>query len=167
MLHIAETTMMAEIESMPHLLTLPPRQISMHRAVSAGSHIILLDRDPRIRQMLGTYLKRCGYDIKPAANAVEAFALMREQRPDALILDLLLPGISGIDVIRTVRKQPHTRDLAILVLTSITTIKAINAGRELGADDYLAKPTAVGVVAEHLAALLQRHHDTSTDSHCA
>ncbi|OGO22228.1 MAG: DNA-binding response regulator [Chloroflexi bacterium RBG_16_50_9] len=116
--------------------------------------ILVVDDDPEILNVVRRGLAYEGYTIDTAADGTEALARAREREPDLIILDILMPGIDGIEVAKRLRKGG---DVPILMLTAKGTVADKVAGLESGADDYLVKPFAFDELLARVRALLRRH----------
>lgn len=103
----------------------------------SGARILVIDDELRVRRLLQTALTERGYDVSTAASGEEALAVMAQRRPDLLLLDLVMPGMSGLDVCRAVREHSRT---PIVVLSAHGEERAKVEALDLGADDYLTKP---------------------------
>ena len=118
-----------------------------------STDILLVEDDPRIRQVLELALRDHGYDVRSAATGEQALEQVAARRPDVLLLDLMLPGIDGLEVCRRVRAQG---DLPIIAVTARTDSADVVAGLEAGADDYVTKPVVASVLAARIRAVLRR-----------
>ncbi|MBV1856345.1 response regulator transcription factor [Catellatospora tritici] len=116
--------------------------------------ILVVDDDPAVRRSLEHALRRDGYDVSSAADGLSALAEHSTFRPDAVVLDILMPEPNGLEVCRTLRSGGH--DTAILMLTARDLVTDRVAGLDAGADDYLAKPFALEELRARLRALLRR-----------
>ena len=105
------------------------------------TRILVVDDEPDVRQVLSAILRSAGYEVWEAANGQQGLQLARERRPDLVLLDVLLPDLSGIDVCRQIKTDVALLDVFV-VLISGTAISAADKvdGAEIGADDYLVKP---------------------------
>jgi len=99
------------------------------------------------------YLKRDGYRVFTAYDGVEALRLARESHPDLIVLDLMLPGINGLEICRTLRGES---DVPIIMLTARTTDQDKLTGLDLGADDYVTKPFSPRELAARVRAVMRR-----------
>lgn len=107
------------------------------------AHILVVDDDPDIVQILKLTLKSRGYDVSTAGDGEEGLRMIRAARPDLLLLDLMMPRMSGLEVVRRLRENPETRDIPIIVLSAIgeKTGKPEEFWRlGLGTDDFISKP---------------------------
>lgn len=118
-----------------------------------AAHILLVDDDRRIRDLLSRFLQRNGHRVTVAATAEEAQAHLKSFAFDLLVLDVMMPGESGIALAETVRK---TSDVPILMLTALSDVDDRVRGLEVGADDYLGKPYEPRELLLRIASLLRR-----------
>jgi len=117
-------------------------------------HILVVDDDPEIVSFLKRGLIYEGYSVDTANDGVEALARALEREPDLIILDIMMPGIDGIEVSQRLRQAG---DVPILMLTAKGTVADRVAGLDSGADDYLVKPFAFDELLARIRALLRRH----------
>jgi len=120
------------------------------------SHILIVEDDRDIAELLQRYLTRAGHVTNTLGHGGEALAFVRARVPDLVILDLMLPGVDGLEICRTLRREPATRALPIIMLTARTEESDRIVGLELGADDYVTKPFSPSEVVARVAALLRR-----------
>jgi DNA-binding response OmpR family regulator len=118
--------------------------------------ILVIEDEKEIRDLVRYNLEREGFRVAVAGDGEEGLQRLFAARPDALVLDLMLPGRSGLEVLREVRGEPSTRDLPIIVLTARSAEMDKLLGFEHGADDYLTKPFAPRELIARLRALLRR-----------
>lgn len=118
--------------------------------------ILVVDDEPDITGLVAYHLARSGYRVSTATSGQEALNAAREERPDLVVLDLMLPGVSGYDVLRELRKRKETRDVGIILLTARREEADRIRGLELGADDYLTKPFSPQELILRVAAVLRR-----------
>ena len=119
----------------------------------AGKRVLVVDDDAKTVELVKLYLNRDGYKVLTAYNGVEALRLARESHPDLIVLDLMLPGIDGFEVCRTLRDES---DVPIIMLTARTTDQDKLTGLGLGADDYVTKPFSPKELAARIKAVLRR-----------
>jgi DNA-binding response OmpR family regulator len=117
------------------------------------SRILIVDDEPNLRHTVGYNLRRAGHEVLEAADGEAALSAARDQRPDVVILDLMLPGIDGLEVCRRLRARDR---VPILMLTARDTEVDRVVGLELGADDYLAKPFSMRELLARVKAILRR-----------
>jgi two-component system, OmpR family, response regulator MtrA len=115
--------------------------------------LLLVEDDPRIRSALGLGLVDEGYDVVEAGSGETALKLIKQDAFDVVLLDLMLPGMDGFAVCRTVRSQG---DLPIIVITARSGSEDVIRGLEAGADDYVTKPVVASELAARVRALLRR-----------
>src|SRR4051812_41170963 len=101
-------------------------------------YVLVVDDDATVAGVVTDYLHRAGYQTVRAADGPAALAAIRADAPDLVVLDLMLPGVDGLEVCRRVRAT--TPELPVLMLTALNETEDRIAGLEVGADDYLAKP---------------------------
>ena len=102
--------------------------------------ILVVDDEPDITALVAYHLAKAGFRVSTAANGPDALKAAREEKPDIVILDLMLPGISGYDILAELRKRDETRDVGVILLTARREETDRIRGLTLGADDYLTKP---------------------------
>ncbi|MEJ5199965.1 MAG: response regulator transcription factor [Anaerolineae bacterium] len=115
--------------------------------------ILLVDDDPNLRDTLALNLRGAGYQVVTAADGASALALAQAEKPDLVILDLMLPELDGLSVCRSLRQAS---DVPVLVLTARTGELDKIVGLESGADDYMTKPFSLGELQARIRALLRR-----------
>ena len=118
--------------------------------------ILVIEDDPDIVELLRYNLERESYRVTSVRNGDEGLATLLEERPDLLILDLMLPGISGFEVCRRLRNDPELRALPVIMLTARGEEVDVIAGIELGADDYITKPFSPRELTARVGAVLRR-----------
>ncbi|MFI9008118.1 response regulator [Actinosynnema sp. NPDC053489] len=115
--------------------------------------VLLVEDDEHIRQALGLALGDEGFAVTDAVSGEEALELLAVTEPDVVLLDLVLPGVDGLEVCRTLRARG---DLPIIIVTARADAADVIAGLEAGADDYVTKPLVASVLAARIRALLRR-----------
>ena len=118
-----------------------------------GKKVLIVDDDVKTVDLVKLYLKRDGYRVLTAYDGDEALRLAREDHPDLIVLDLMLPGIDGLQVCRILRDES---DVPIIMLTARTTDQDRLTGLDLGADDYVTKPFSPRELAARVRAVLRR-----------
>ncbi len=122
--------------------------------MTRSDHVLVVDDDDGIREMLQTTLNFAGFRVSVAANAEAALAVLAEEHPDALVLDVMMPGIDGFDFVQLLRHRGDT--MPVLFLSARDAVEDRVRGLRLGADDYLTKPFSVVEVTVRLESLLRR-----------
>lgn len=123
--------------------------------MTEDAHILLVDDDARLRALLSRYLSERGFRVTTAASAAEARARLRFVSPDLMVLDVMMPGESGLDLTASLRAEHHT-ELPVLLLTARGAPEDRIAGFEAGADDYLGKPFEPLELVLRIRAMLRR-----------
>ncbi len=118
--------------------------------------ILVVDDEPDITALVAYHLARAGYRVSTASNGQDALKAAREERPEVVVLDLMLPGVSGFEVLRELRKRKETSDIGIILLTARREEADRIKGLSLGADDYLTKPFSPQELTLRVAAVLRR-----------
>ena len=118
--------------------------------------VMVIEDEKEIRELIRYNLERSGFRVQLVSDGEEALRQVFASRPDAVVLDLMLPGRSGLEILREVREEPSTRDLPVLVLTARSAEMDKLLGFEHGADDYLTKPFSPRELVARLRALLRR-----------
>ena len=118
--------------------------------------ILTVEDDDAVRQMLVMALRRGGYAVSEAENAAAARIAIYEQRPDLVLLDWMLPDMSGIELARALKRDPSTRDLPIIMLTARGEEADRVRGLEVGADGYVVKPFSPHELLARIKAVLRR-----------
>jgi len=126
----------------------------MSRVHARGS-ILVVDDEPTIGEVVSAYLRRAGYETRVAADGDAALAAVAERAPDLIVLDLMLPGTDGLEVMRRVRERPE-RASAIILLTAKGGESDRVTGLRLGADDYVVKPFSPAELVARVDAVLRR-----------
>ena len=119
-----------------------------------GQDILIVDDEPQVRNIVATYLEREGYSVRTAADGRQAVEALQARRPDAVVLDLMLPEINGLAILQQLREQGDP--VPVIVLSARGRESERVAGLELGADDYLAKPASPREIAARVRAVLRR-----------
>jgi two-component system, OmpR family, KDP operon response regulator KdpE len=133
----------------------------MSTATVLTSSILLVDDEPEIRRFVEASLRASGYGVESAATGAEALALLKSRLPSLVVLDLGLPDIDGLDVIRTVRAESK---IPLIVLSARTAEEQKIRALDLGADDYLTKPFGVGELLARVRVALRRARRQETET---
>ena len=123
--------------------------------------ILIIDDDVDTLRLVGLMLQRQGYEISAASNGTQGLAKALEERPNLILLDVMMPDMDGYEVTRRLRKNPVTVAIPILMFTAKTQLDDKVTGFEVGADDYLTKPTHPTELQAHVKALLARQKDAT------
>ena len=124
----------------------------------ARTRILVVDDEPDILELVQYNLSKDNYDVVGVESGEEALAQVRATLPDLIVLDLMLPGVDGFEVCRTLKRDTRTAVIPIVMLTARGEEADMVVGLELGADDYLTKPFSPRVLLARIRAVLRRHH---------
>jgi DNA-binding response OmpR family regulator len=122
---------------------------------TARGRVLVVDDEPTIADVVSRYLLRAGYQAQVAATGQDALARAAAERPDVVVLDLMLPDLDGLEVMRRLRKQ-NGKQMAIILLTARGEESDRIVGLRLGADDYVVKPFSAGELIARVDAILRR-----------
>ncbi len=131
----------------------------------ASARILIVEDDSAIAEIVAYNLRLAGYEVQLASDGPTGLARAWSERPDLIVLDLMLPLIDGIEICRRLRSDPRTRDVLILILTAKSEEDDEVIGFAVNADDYVTKPFSVKVLMQRVRALLRRReqHEGSQD----
>lgn len=118
--------------------------------------VLVVEDEESILELLRYNLDKAGFVVIPAGSGEDGLSLARRRRPDLILLDLMLPGIDGLEVCRQLKRSKETESIPVVMLTARGEEADIVAGLELGADDYLTKPFSPRVLLAHIRATLRR-----------
>jgi len=128
-----------------------------------SERILVIDDDVDTLRLVGLMLQRQGYQISAASNGSQGLTKAFEERPDLILLDVMMPDMDGFEVTRRLRKNPATASIPILMFTAKNQLDDKVTGFEVGADDYLTKPTHPTELQSHVKALLARNTSKQSD----
>ena len=131
---------------------------------ATGERILVVDDEPDITALVAYHLAKVGYRVSTASNGPDALRAVREERPALIVLDRMLPGLDGDEVLAQLRADPAARDVAVLVLTARRDEADRIRGLALGADDYLTKPFSPQELVLRIAAILRRAAPSTSSS---
>ena len=121
-----------------------------------SSKVLIVEDEMDIGRLLYMQVENMGYQAEHVSSGEEALALLNRNHYDLMLLDWMLPGLSGIEIAQLVRKMESMKDLAILMLTAKSDPENIVEGLEAGADDYIAKPFSTDILKARMGSLLRR-----------
>ena len=121
-----------------------------------SSNILIVEDEPAIRQMLGFTLSNGGYNYLEAGDAQQAQQTLSTTVPDLILLDWMLPGISGLDFARRLKRDPKTADIPIIMLTARVAESDKIQGLDVGVDDYISKPFSTRELLARVRAVMRR-----------
>ena len=121
-----------------------------------SNRILIVDDEPEVHTVLGKMLVREGYAIQSAFSAEEAFEKVKSSKPDLIILDLMMPKVSGIEVCNRLKADPNTKDILILIVSARDAQADRIEGLTHGADDYVSKPFHLRSLVRKIEHMLQK-----------
>jgi two-component system phosphate regulon response regulator PhoB len=139
-----------------------PAIASPFPAAPPGERVLVVDDEPDIVALVAYHLARASYRVSTAATGADAIDMARRERPALIVLDLMLPGMSGFDVLEQLRADDSTRDIAVLMLTARREEPDRIRGLSLGADDYLTKPFSPPELVLRVGNILRRVQQATT-----
>jgi two-component system OmpR family response regulator len=119
-----------------------------------SAHLLVVDDEPNIVELLSASLRFAGYDVSTASNGTEALRKAKEVDPDLVVLDVMMPGLDGFDVVRRLRAED--RHVPVLFLTARDAVEDKVKGLQTGGDDYVTKPFSLDELVARVRALLRR-----------
>ena len=131
------------------------------------TRILVVDDEDSIRELVKYNLDKAGYIVECQSDGLKALKQIVENPPGLLILDLMLPGMDGLEICRELRQNEKTRDLPVIMLAAMTEEIDRVVGLEIGADDYLTKPFSPRELVARVKSLLRRSQGTSSVTHAA
>ncbi|MGV1098375.1 response regulator [Thiovibrio sp. JS02] len=129
----------------------------------AKETILIVEDDENIQQLVGYNLAKAGFHVLHAENGEQALAMVKREKPDLVVLDIMLPSVSGLEVCKAVRKDPQSKATPIIMLTAKSEENDIAAGLDLGADDYITKPFSPKILISRIKAALRRKEGISEE----
>ena len=140
----------------PGFESMSRRQPAAAREETLKPRVLVVEDDPALAVMLRYNLEKLGYQVDEAADGQEALLRITEMAPDIVLLDWMLPSLSGLEVCRQIRRRPQTRDMPVIMLTARMEEQDSIRGLNTGADDYITKPFSVEALSARMRALLRR-----------
>ena len=123
---------------------------------TSKKQILIIEDEPDIQELLSFNLDNNGYKVYTASNGEKGLEVARKEHPDLILLDLMLPGIHGLDVCRIIKSDQETSGISIIMLTALGQEEDIIKGLETGADDYVTKPFSLQVLEARIKSVLRR-----------
>ena len=120
------------------------------------ARILVADDDVDIRELVEFKLSTLGHDVVAVSDGQAAIDACQAQRPDLAVLDVMMPGVSGLDAVRAIRADPALAGLPVILLTARAQESDVETGFDVGADDYVTKPFSPRELASRVQALLAR-----------
>jgi DNA-binding response OmpR family regulator len=130
--------------------------VTTAQTATVSPRILIVEDDSDIAALMRRYLEKGGFSVDVRASGGEAMRFITETPPDLLVLDVMLPGMSGLEICGAVRANERTADLPIIMVTARAEESERIGGLDIGADDYIAKPFSPGELVARVRALLRR-----------
>lgn len=130
----------------------------------ASGHILIVEDEEEIQELIAYNLRKEGFRVTCIGSGEEAQRKLRIESYNLVLLDLMLPGIDGLEVCKGIRRHPSTTDLPVMMVTAKGGESDIVSGLELGADDYIVKPFSPNVLVARVKALLRRRKKVHPDT---
>ena len=125
--------------------------------------VLVIEDEPDIRELIEFNLKKYDYNVLLASNGEKGLKDARSYEPDLILLDLMLPGIQGIDVCRVIKSDENIKSTPIIILSALGQEEDIVLGLEAGADDYVSKPFSLEILNARIKTVLRRYHNEDDD----
>ena len=121
-----------------------------------NNKILVIDDDIAINELIKVNLELAGYKIFPAYDGVKGFALVKQELPSLIVLDVMMPDVDGFTVAKRIRQNEETKNIPIIMLTALSQLNDKVKGFDIGVDDYLVKPFEIEELLVRVRALLKR-----------
>lgn len=126
-----------------------------------AARILIADDHPPGVELLEAYLGETAYDVRTAANGEETLRVIHEWHPDVVLLDIMMPKISGFEVCKQIRQEPKTRDIGVIMITALDQPADVDRAVDAGTDDFLTKPINQAELLVRIRALLKSRKQPS------
>lgn len=130
--------------------------------MAAKRKVIIVDDDRDTREMLTLALELEGWQVAEAANGLRLISTLSVDRPDAILLDVMMSWIDGFELCRAIKKNAEFRDIPVVFISARKTAEDVQRGREAGASDYFTKPLDIDALARRLEELTGKRRDDAT-----
>ncbi|MCD6364676.1 MAG: response regulator [Planctomycetes bacterium] len=124
----------------------------------AGSTVLVVDDNEQNLELLAAYLDSMKCNVLTAADGIEALDRVASEKPDLILLDIMMPRMSGFEVCRKLKSDPQTRDIPIIMVTALSELGDIERGVESGTDDFISKPVNRLELTTRVRSLLRVRH---------
>lgn len=124
--------------------------------MTAQARVLVADDDEDIRELVAFKLTQAGYDVEAVVDGVKAWEAIDHAPPQLALLDIMMPGLSGLDVLRKIREDERTRTVPVILLTARSRDSDVDAGFESGATDYVIKPFSPRELVHRVGSVLAR-----------
>ena len=129
----------------------------------AKKNILVVEDQEEVQELLCHNLRREGFQVEAVCNGEDGLLLLLRKKPDLVLLDLMLPGMNGLEVCRRIKADPKTQNVPIIMVTAKAEEADVVAGIEMGADDYVTKPFSVRVLVSRVRAMFRRQTGSDYD----
>ena len=129
-----------------------------------NNSVVVIEDEEDILELISYNLRREGFDVQGATSGEDGLALVASSRPNIVLLDLMLPGVSGLKVCKRLKANPDLQSIPVLMVSAKGDESDIIAGLEMGADDYVTKPFSPKILVARVHAVLRRSHGSKVDS---
>ena len=126
--------------------------------------VIVVEDDEDILELISYNLRREGFNVVGYLSGEEGLARIKNDAPDIVLLDLMLPGVDGLEVCKMIKSEPVTRSIPVIMISARGSETDIISGLELGADDYITKPFSPKILVSRTRAVLRRYQDTVVEA---
>ena len=130
----------------------------------SNMNVIVVEDDEDILELISYNLRREGFTVFGYLSGEEGLARIKRDAPDIVLLDLMLPGVDGLEVCKTIKLEPATRSIPIIMISAKGSETDIITGLELGADDYITKPFSPKILVSRTRAVLRRYQETVVEA---
>jgi two-component system phosphate regulon response regulator PhoB len=143
----------------PNAPAIAELQVKKKERKVARETILVVEDDENIQQLVGYNLAKSGFLVLHAENGEQALVQVKREKPDLVILDIMLPGLTGLEICKILRKDQQTKLLPIIMLTAKGEENDVARGLDLGADDYITKPFSPKILISRIKAALRRREE--------
>jgi len=130
------------------------------KPIPGGKKLLVVDDEELVRKMVTLWFEREGFSVISADNGTDGLRLAIEQQPDVILLDIIMPGLHGFEVCKKIREQPQLSKTVVIITSARSYKPDIDKAKELGADDYVIKPSDSG----NLLKIVTRHLSKTAES---
>jgi DNA-binding response OmpR family regulator len=127
-----------------------------NKSTMSKKRIIIVEDEPDMAELVALRLKREGYLVETCRNGADGWKMIQADPPDFVLLDIMLPGMTGLDILQHMRKDPRITGTPVILLTAKGEESDVVVGLQFGADDYITKPFSLSVLTARVAAVLRR-----------
>ncbi len=118
--------------------------------------ILIADDEIRLRKVVALYMRRCGHEVIEAENGQQAIEMTKSQSPDVIVFDVVMPIMTGLEATRSLKDDPETKHIPIILLTANASEKDYKLGKEAGADKYITKPFSPKELMESISEMVNK-----------